>query len=171
MRRLASLVVLVPAFALACSTEAPTVAAPNAASAARAAQHATAEHHGLPTLTATLTGHNEVTAAGAPNAGDPDGFGTARVTVDVALHQVCYEINVGHIALPATGSHIHSAPAGKNGPIVVNFVPVDANGVTRGCTSVARELASAIVANPADYYANVHNPEYPGGAIRGQLAY
>ena len=26
-----------------------------------------------------------------------------------------------------------------------------------------------ILANPAAYYVNVHNADYPGGAVRGQL--
>jgi hypothetical protein len=30
--------------------------------------------------------------------------------------------------------------------------------------------ADAIAANPANYYVNVHNAPFPGGAVRGQLA-
>ena len=32
------------------------------------------------------------------------------------------------------------------------------------------EPVAAILADPSGYYVNVHNAEYPGGAIRGQLA-
>jgi hypothetical protein len=34
---------------------------------------------------------------------------------------------------------------------------------------VAGQTVADILANPGDYYVNVHNPKYPSGAIRGQL--
>jgi hypothetical protein len=35
--------------------------------------------------------------------------------------------------------------------------------------TVSREEARDIVKNPENYYVNVHNAEFPGGALRGQL--
>jgi hypothetical protein len=32
-----------------------------------------------------------------------------------------------------------------------------------------RELLKAIASDPEDYYVNVHNADYPAGAVRGQL--
>jgi hypothetical protein len=112
-------------------------------------------------LTTQLSGANEVPPA------DPDGSGTARVWVNPGLDEVCYELEVADIA-PATAAHIHVAPAGVNGPVVVPLA-APTSGSSSGCADVPRELAQALVMDPENYYVNVHNAEYPGGAIRGQL--
>ena len=114
-------------------------------------------------LQTSLTG-----AAETPNAGDPDGSGTASVTVNPGQARICYELTVANIA-PATAAHIHEAPAGVAGPVRVSL-SAPSDGDSAGCVDVSRELALEILKNPADYYVNVHNPAFPSGAIRGQLA-
>jgi hypothetical protein len=42
-------------------------------------------------------------------------------------------------------------------------------GHSQGCVDVDRSLADAIRKAPQGYYVNVHNSEFPAGAIRGQL--
>jgi CHRD domain len=114
-------------------------------------------------VTASLTGSQEV-----PGPGDPDGSGTAEITVANAESQVCYELDVQGIA-PATAAHIHRGTAGVAGPPVVTMeAPTD--GSSDGCITVPQNLADEIEANPAVFYVNVHNAEFPEGAIRGQLA-
>lgn len=113
-------------------------------------------------LTATLDGASE-----APRPGDPDGTGTASVRINPGQKQLCYSITVRNIA-PATMAHIHEAPAGSAGP-VVRGLAAPTGGTSQGCLSITRELALEIVRNPSDYYVNVHNLEFPGGAVRGQL--
>ena len=108
-----------------------------------------------------MTGAQEV------NGGDPDGVGFAAVTFDPDRGQVCYFIAVFNIA-PATAAHIHFAPAGQNGPVVVPFNP-PTNGMSFGCTAAPVPLVQNLIANPSQYYVNVHNAEFPGGALRGQL--
>jgi CHRD domain len=99
---------------------------------------------------------------------DADGTGTAKVTIDAGKGEVCYELSVANIA-SASAAHIHKAPAGANGPPVVPLVKPGADGKSSGCATVAADVAREIAHHPADYYVNVHNAEFPGGAVRGQL--
>ena len=122
----------------------------------------TAHAGGQPFVT-RLTGAAEVPP------GDPDGAGTAFITINRGVGQVCWTIEVTRITLPATAAHIHQAPAGVAGGIVVTLSAPDASGFASGCTSVSRELAKQIAKDPAGYYVNVHNEDYPLGAVRGQL--
>lgn len=111
----------------------------------------------------TLTGAAEV-----PGPGDPDGTGTARVTVNHGQKRVCYELEVSGIAT-ATAAHIHLGAAGVAGGVVVPLA-APADGDSSGCVDVTDDLAKAILKNPADYYVNVHNADFQNGAIRGQLS-
>jgi hypothetical protein len=114
-------------------------------------------------FTVALEGEQEVGGRG----GDLDGTGTATLRINPGRGQLCYTIRVSGIA-PANAAHIHEAPAGTNGGVIV---PLNAptNGTSSGCATVSRELALEIIRDPADYYVNVHNAEFPGGALRGQL--
>jgi hypothetical protein len=129
-------------------------------------------------LEANLDGRSEV-ATGAKsnrNVGDPNGRGEAYVFgIDGDPTTLCYVLTVDKIAA-ATAAHIHEGPAGENGPVVVTLAaPADGNAadcLTEGETGKFAEgqTVADILADPEDYYVNVHNAEYPGGAIRGQLA-
>jgi hypothetical protein len=127
-----------------------------------------ADQGGRPFST-VLTGEAEVTDAGVPNQGDLDGTGSAKITVNPGQEEVCFELSVAGITLPAIGAHIHEGVAGENGPVVVPLVAPDANGVSSGCAQVSRELALAIIQDPENYYVNVHTTDFENGALRGQL--
>lgn len=107
----------------------------------------------------------KVNLTGGPD-GDPAGRGVASVTVDPDALQVCY--NVSTSLTDANMAHIHKGAAGVSGPVVVPFANL-ADGKTQGCATVTKEVAGELLANPADYYVNVHTPQFPKGAIRGQL--
>ena len=115
-------------------------------------------------LSASLGGANE-----APGPGDPDGIGWARLRMRPWKEQICFEIEVSGITLPATGAHIHQGAAGVAGPIVVNLAPPSTTGRSEGCVSAARALIRQIMALPGGYYVNVHTSDFTGGAVRGQL--
>jgi hypothetical protein len=65
-------------------------------------------------------------------------------------------------------AHIHEAPATAAGPVVQGLTP-PTSGTSTGCVTNAA-LAADLLAAPADYYVNVHNAPFPGGALRGQLS-
>jgi hypothetical protein len=115
-------------------------------------------------LFAQLTG-----AAERPNPGDPDGSGVAVVKLNERQGIVCWAIQVKDIKLPASAAHIHVGAAGVPGPVVVPLSAPDASGFASGCTNADPALVMAIQQNPAGYYVNVHNSDFPGGAVRGQL--
>lgn len=122
----------------------------------------TKEHGGRP-LTATLTGAAEV-----PGPGDADGTGTFKVTLNPGQNQICYELAVSNIAV-ATAAHIHTGAADVAGPVLVTLrTPSD--GPVKECLALDREKIKLIIKKAGDYYVNVHNAEFPGGAVRGQLS-
>lgn len=134
---------------------------PTAAAAALLASSGAAQEDVSKRFTVQMTGEEEVAA------GDPDGTGIATIRINTYTRLLCYTLRVSRIE-PATAAHIHEAPPGVAGPVVV---PLDApsSGNSSGCERISRELALEIVASPEDYYVNVHNAPYPGGAVRGQL--
>ena len=112
------------------------------------------------TFNAFLYGANEV------GPGDPDGYGIASVSIDTDALTVTWSILALNVDMPLTGSHIHSAPAGINGPVIVDF-----SGSVIGTGLHDLDLASITSVNSMNFYVNIHNATYPAGAIRGQLQY
>ena len=116
-------------------------------------------------LSADLSGANEVPPV---STGDPDGSGTANLTLNQGQGEICLEIEVQDIAQP-TLQHIHRGAAGTNGPVVVDFTPLLAQGGD-GCVSADPALVKEIRQNPEGFYFNVHTGDFLGGAVRGQLS-
>ena len=85
-----------------------------------------------------------------------------------------------------TGLHIHNGAAGVAAPVVI---PTDINGTTNSVTvdatgagTINRQvqfgtaagqpsltLIQDMLANPQNYYVNIHTADFPGGAMRSQL--
>lgn len=128
----------------------------------QAQRQASAEQDKSHSLKIALSGGAEV-----PGPGDADGSGMAELTLDHDKGQVCYDITVKDIQTP-TAAHIHAGAAGKSGPPKVTFMKA-ADGTWKGCASADKALLDDIMKNPGNYYVNVHNTEFPNGALRGQL--
>lgn len=88
----------------------------------------------------------------------------AVLIIDSNSLTIDWNITVNNIELPVVAAHIHQGAFGTNGPVVVDF---DDN--LSGSGLFDTDLA-AVLANPTGFYVNVHNVEFPAGAIRGQLS-
>jgi hypothetical protein len=127
---------------------------------------------------ATLAGSNEVPANGSAASGG--------CSVQIEGNTAIYSVAVNGIS-NVTGSHIHIAAAGTNGPIRVVLLPTPggANFLSTPLSSVNGLLMSGdfgggqVVAITFDQlvsnlragtaYCNVHTTAFPGGEIRGQF--
>lgn len=124
-------------------------------------------------LRARLNGAKEVDEEGNGGQGDPNGSGTARIRLLPKRDRMCFDLSWKGIAAP-TAAHIHDASAGKNGPIVDTLFAAEAplpstiNSV-KGCISATDETLAHYRHDPDVHYVNIHNEEFPSGAIRGQL--
>lgn len=129
---------------------------------AAAARVGGADQGGAP-LDATLTGDAEV-----PGPGDSDGSGEAHVSVNRGQQVVCFELEARDIE-PATAAHIHRGTADVAGPVVVTLAP-PTDGSASGCVQdVDPDLLEELLETPEAFYVNVHNEDFPAGALRGQL--
>jgi hypothetical protein len=116
-------------------------------------------------FTTMLAGANEV-----PSAAGSDLTGTAKVTINLGQHELCWDLDYT-TSQTVVAAHIHQGAAGVAGNIVFGFFnpPPSTKVVNSGCREAAPALLENIVDHPGDYYVNVHTTTFPGGAGRGQL--
>jgi hypothetical protein len=118
-------------------------------------------------LSAKLKGNNEV-----PGPGDTNGKGEAVITVKPNKGKVCFQVSFTKIA-GATAAHIHKGGPDDAGPVKVLLFE-DPAGIpsetAEGCErDQKKKLLKRIAKSPEKFYVNVHNDDFPAGAIRGQL--
>jgi hypothetical protein len=112
------------------------------------------------------------------------GTGMAIFNYSSTAQDLTYSVSFQNLLAPATVSHIHFAPPGVAGPVILpltNAGPPSATSGTFSGTLTALDLnpdpagginsfADAIAAIEAgDTYINVHSTQFPGGEIRGQI--
>jgi CHRD domain len=127
-------------------------------------------HGTMCVLHAKLAAKNETTGSTSVAKGHT----YIKVRTDGTIEFKTKILNKAHETFVA--GHIHLAPVGVAGPIVVPlFVapspPTSARQIKqRGvATPNAGTTGAALCANPSAYYVNYHTTAFTGGAIRGQL--
>jgi hypothetical protein len=136
------------------------------------------------TYTAILLGSNEVPPTGSP--------GTGFATFILNGNLLSINESFSGLTAPASAAHIHCCgPVGVNEPVAVPFTPFPNTTSGTFMTTVDLSLAgtytaafitleggtvglaeTALIAalNSGNAYANIHDANFPGGEIRGQIA-
>ena len=129
--------------------------------------------HGSRTWSANLTTSQEVPrprgAAGATGAFKATGSfecPEGASGCDTRAGRMRWRLSFRNLTGPALAAHVHLAPKGKAGPVVIALcAPCKANA--KGVVSVSRRVFEAVTKRRG--YVNVHTAKNPTGEIRGQL--
>lgn len=106
----------------------------------------------------TLSGTQEV----PPVNTSATGSGTVTVNADMTV-----SARITTTGIAATAAHIHMAPAGQNGPVIVPFSKSgDAWVAAPGAKLTEAQYAAYKAGNT---YVNVHSAAVPSGEIRAQI--
>ena len=136
-----------------------------------AAPAANAQERSRTTLVAHLSAKNEVPAC--PAGVESGAEGVAIIRVDGATGKIRYAVVVTDLPDTIAGSpgvHIHAGASGQTGGIVQHFELTGRNdGLVAAGTATNPALAADILANPENYYVNVHTRACLPGTVRGQL--
>ncbi len=124
---------------------------------------------------APMLGSNEV-----PGPGDPaSGRGFVDFSIPTTANgDLCYRSTIFRTG-EITSGHIHTGAAGVAGDVLVDLEigsvwPVTPHGSAQGwnlegCSPAGDDALAAIAADPVGHYVNLHNAEFPAGAVRAQL--
>ncbi|MGE3109476.1 MAG: CHRD domain-containing protein [Phycisphaerales bacterium] len=111
-----------------------------------------------PVFSITMNGAQEVPPVPTPATG------TGMATLNTATNQIMLMYQFSGLSSPQTAAHIHQAPAGTNGPVIV---PLPNGSPVSGTFQLTAAQAAALLNN--GLYINVHTQNFPGGEIRGQI--
>ncbi|MEL6245004.1 MAG: CHRD domain-containing protein, partial [Pseudomonadota bacterium] len=137
---------------------------------------------GSVTFTAVLNGENEV--QDPPVVTEAEGTGTVTFFIapdGTVTYETLIEINAFDDDTLTVG-HFHNAPAGANGPVVVDILAdarADLGSIEGGIDDVgtlAIDVTDAATtadvlseAEAGNIYYNIHSSNFPAGEVRGQL--
>jgi hypothetical protein len=104
-----------------------------------------------------------------PGPGDPDGGGGVFVTLGRNSGTFCFFADTANISTPLTVVHLHRGLRGAAGQVIRDLHGPSTDPDVSGCFNVGRDLIRDIGKNRNNYYIDIHNQEFPDGALRAQL--
>jgi len=107
----------------------------------------------------TLGGNQEV----PPVTTSASGSGTITVAADQSISG-----KITTTGVKGTAAHIHMAPSGQNGPVIVTLTKDGENGWAVGPGAKLQD-AHYQAFKDGNLYVNVHSAANPNGEIRGQI--
>ncbi len=114
------------------------------------------------TLTARLSGANEVPAASS------NGSGTLSANLDKKTSVLTWTVTYSGLSGPATAGHFHGpAQMGQNAGVALPFTG-SLESPIRGTATLTPAQMDAVM--NGNWYVNLHTAANPGGEIRGQVA-
>ena len=114
------------------------------------------------TLTARLSGANEVPAASS------NGTGTLSANLDKKTSVLTWTVTYSGLSGPATAGHFHGpAPMGQNAGVALPFTGSLESPIRGTATLTPAQMDGVMNGN---WYVNLHTAANPGGEIRGQVS-
>lgn len=104
-----------------------------------------------------------------PDPGENDATVEGDFTIDTETGAITYTVPVAGNDEDVAAAHIHRAPPGQAGDIVVTLDPAAINAGSQATTTADSKLAGEIAESPGEFYLNVHSTSFPKGFARAQL--
>jgi hypothetical protein len=104
-----------------------------------------------------------------PGPGDPDGQGGVFVALGRKSGSFCFFADTANVSTPLTAVHLHRGQRGQTGQMVLELHGSTGDPDSSGCFDLSRDQIRDISRFRGGYYIDIHNEEFPGGAIRAQL--
>lgn len=107
-----------------------------------------------------------------PGPGDPDGTASGTLLLDESDGTVSWDFTYQNINAPIA-MHIHGpgGSAGSSAGVFIGLGIATSGGPGTLIDSLIAPIADvqAVLANPTDFYVNIHTDDFRPGAVRGQL--
>ena len=120
------------------------------------------------TFTLAFDGTQEV-----PGPGDADGVGAGTITLNDVTGAISWDLTHANIVAP-NAMHIHgpNGAPGMSAGVHIGLGVATSGGAGTLIDSLVHPILSDvtdILNDPNDFYVNIHNTPFPGGAIRANL--